>query len=97
MLVCTCRVKALAEDHPLRELLADLHREPDVLRLDLSGLDSADVSGAGAGVGDPRQLGTPGTDLARALESSTNGNPFFVTELVRSLAETGALVSEHGR
>ena len=65
-------------------------------RLDLRDLDSADVAELTCGVGDP-PLGTPGHELARALSVSTNGNPFFVTELVLSLADAGAFVSEHGR
>lgn len=96
MLLSTCRVDGLGEDHPLRELLADLHREPHVLRLDLTGLERADVAELLAGMGDA-QRGTPDLLLAQTLEVSTNGNPFFITELVRSLAETGALITEDGR
>jgi hypothetical protein len=96
MLLCTCRVAGLADDHPVRELLADLHREPHVLRLSLTGLERDDVSDLLRGIGDP-PLGTPDHHLAETLEASTNGNPFFLTELVRGLAETGALVSDEGR
>ena len=35
--------------------------------------------------------------LARALQSGTNGNPFFITELMQSLVESGTLVDEQGR
>jgi DNA-binding SARP family transcriptional activator len=96
MVVSTTRVDGLAEDHPLRALLAALHREPHVLRLDLTGLDSADIETLVEGITEV----TPETvdhGLAAALVASTNGNPFFITELVRSLAETDALTSEDGR
>ncbi len=35
--------------------------------------------------------------LARALQTNTNGNPFFVTELLLSLIESGTLTDEQGR
>jgi DNA-binding SARP family transcriptional activator len=96
MLLSTCRVDGLDADHPLRELLADVHREPGVLRLDLTGLESADVVDLLRGI-ENAPLGTADHQLARTLEAGTNGNPFFITELVRGLAETGALVTEDGR
>jgi DNA-binding SARP family transcriptional activator len=96
MLVATCRVDGLGADHPLRELLADVHREPRVLRLDLTGLQSADVLDLLRGI-ENVPPGAADHHLARTLEASTNGNPFFITELVRGLAETGAIVTEDGR
>jgi DNA-binding SARP family transcriptional activator len=96
MLLSTSRVTELAEDHPLRELLADLHREPHVLRLELRGLKRGDIAELLRGIADDR-LDSADDRLAHALEASTNGNPFFITELVRSLAEERALVSEDGR
>ena len=95
MLLSTCRVDGLGEDHPLRELLADLHREPHVLRLDLIGLERADVVELVRGMGDA-PLANADDGLVQTLEVCTNGNPFFITELVRSLAETGALITEDG-
>ena len=90
MLVCTCRVEGLGKDHPLRELLADLHREPHVLR---AGSDRARERRRGGDCCEGSGIRAPGppmASLARTLEVSTNGNPFFITELVRSLTETGA-------
>ena len=95
MLLCTCRLKELPEDHPLRDLLADVHRERDTLRIDLEGLAASDVSDLVKGVTDD-QVGTTDDRLVSALETATNGNPFFITELVRNLVETGALASEDG-
>jgi DNA-binding SARP family transcriptional activator len=96
MVVSTCRLEGLGKNHPLRELLADLHREPRVLRLSLTGLDSADVGDLLRGIGEV-PLATADQQLAETLEASTNGNPFFITQLVQGLAETGALVSDEGR
>jgi serine/threonine protein kinase len=95
MLLCTCRVKELAEEHPLRELLADLHREPRSLRIGLGGLKTDDVVELMRGISDD-PLETADDQLVSALEASTDGNPFFITELVRSLFETGAVASEDG-
>jgi DNA-binding SARP family transcriptional activator len=96
VILSTCRVGGVGEDHPVRELLADLHREPNVHRLNLTGLDSADVVELMSGIADTPP-GTADAGLADDLRSTANGNPFFITELVRGLADTGALVSEHGR
>ncbi len=94
-MLSTCRVDGVEQEHPVRELLADLHREPNVLRLDLAGLDSADVVELVRGIPDTPP-GTADPGLADALTTTANGNPFFITELVRGLAETGALLTEHG-
>jgi DNA-binding SARP family transcriptional activator len=96
MLLSTCRVRELGEDHPLRELLADVHREPHVLRLELRGLEPGDVVELVQGIaGDPLECADE--QLVSALDAGTNGNPFFITELVRSLVETGALANQAGR
>jgi DNA-binding SARP family transcriptional activator len=86
MVLATCRFRELDDAHPLRDLLADLHHENDVLRIELSGLNDADVlelvrSMAG------RRIGDDASRIAGALTRSTNGNPFFITELVRSFDE----------
>ena len=90
MVVSTCRVDGLGADHPLRELLADMHREPQVRRLDLAGLGSEGVAALLRGLPEAPPGGADGR-LAATLEVGTSGNPFFIVELVRSLAETGAL------
>ena len=96
MLLATCRVTELGEDQPLRQLLADLHREANVIRLDLSGLRSGDVVELVVAIGD-RAGDTADDELVRAVEAGTDGNPFFITELTRSLLETGAMASTDGR
>ncbi len=44
MLLSTCRLTELDDDHPLRQLLADVYRQPHVVRLDLAGLETGDVA-----------------------------------------------------
>ena len=96
MLLCTCRLKELSEAHPLRDLLADVHRERDTLRIDLEGLATSEVGELVRGVTHD-QAGVTDDRLVTALGTTTDGNPFFITELVRNLVETGALANEDGR
>jgi tetratricopeptide (TPR) repeat protein len=75
------------------ETLADLHRHGGVARLELAGLDETGVASlmeAAAG----HSLDDTAVRLARALHRETDGNPFFVTELLRHLAETGAIYQD---
>jgi hypothetical protein len=96
IVISTCRLGQLAKAHPVRELLADLHREPGVTRVDLEGLAAGEVGELIQAIAELPAAGA-GHELAEALCSGTGGNPFFVIELVRSLAETGTLVQHDGR
>lgn len=79
----------------LLDTLAALHRRTDVRRLDLKGLDGHEVlECVEAIVG--RTAADVARGIARAVHSETDGNPFFVAELLRHLRETGA-ISEDGR
>ena len=81
----------------LADLLATLRREPNVERLTLRGLDDLELvrlleSAAG------HELDEAGVSLAHALRRETDGNPFYANEILRNLAETGAITQdEHGR
>jgi DNA-binding SARP family transcriptional activator len=96
VLVSTCRTRDLDPEHPVRELLADLHREPQALRLDLSGLEGSEVGELLLSMADAPDR-TVDERLTATIESSTSGNPFFITELVRGLLESGAIHSADGR
>ena len=91
--VGTFRESDLSRSHPLVGLLADLRREPSVDRLDLVGLDDLeilDLMGAAAG----HEMADDGVALAHALRRETAGNPFFLVEVLRHLAETGAFAQD---
>lgn len=94
--LATYRDTDLDRTHPLADVLADLRREPGVARLDLVGLDASEVTALMESTAG-HDLDTAGADLARALHGETEGNPFFVGEVLRHLAETGALVQREGR
>ena len=96
LVLATYRDTDLDRIHPLAEVLADLRRQPGVDRLDLAGLDEAEVTelmDTAAG----HDLDEPGVELARARHTETEGNPFFVGEVLRHLAESGAIVQRDGR
>lgn len=92
----TYRATDLSRTHPLTEALADLRREHGVERVALSGLEEAEVAAfveATAG----HALDEEDLAFARTVWAETEGNPFFVGEVLRHLAETGAVVRRAGR
>lgn len=89
----TFRDSELSPSNPLRDLLGDLQREPGVSRIELKGFDDTGVLAfmeAAAG----QRLEEAATDLAHALRLETEGNPFFVGEVLRNLMETGAIYQD---
>jgi class 3 adenylate cyclase/tetratricopeptide (TPR) repeat protein len=81
----------LSVAHPLTEALAALRRETAVTVMPLSGLDDTSVvsfveSAAG------HSLDGDAIALAHTVYRETDGNPFFVAEVLRHLAETGAIL-----
>jgi DNA-binding SARP family transcriptional activator len=76
-------------DRPaLTEELARLRREPGVERIELSGLDDAAIALMVRRAVAPPTAEVEAT-LAARLGAETGGNPFYVGELLRHLAETG--------
>jgi class 3 adenylate cyclase/tetratricopeptide (TPR) repeat protein len=89
----TYRDSELSHSHPLLETLAALHRQPSVARIQLTGLDDHGVvSLMEAAAGHALDDATIG--LAHALYRETDGNPFFVSEVLRHLIETGAVYQD---
>jgi len=90
-IVGTYRDTDLSRGDPLTKLLADLHREANVTRIALAGLDDVELVellAAAAGHG----LDDDGVGLAHAVRRETDGNPFFTAEILRHLGETGGIV-----
>jgi DNA-binding NarL/FixJ family response regulator len=75
------------QGHPLVATLADLTRGQDRRRLLLGGLDQREVASFVALVAGVE----PSPELAAAVHRQTDGNPFFVTEVVRLLTSQGRL------
>jgi class 3 adenylate cyclase/tetratricopeptide (TPR) repeat protein len=97
LIVATYRDTDLHHDHPLVELLADLRRQPGIERLSLSGFNQTAVADFVAQAAGHHDLDEDGLALARAIHAETEGNPFFVREILRHLTETEAIIQQDGR
>jgi DNA-binding CsgD family transcriptional regulator len=90
LLLGTYRHAEVSRQHPLAATLAELAREPSSLRVMVRGLSHAEV-------GRYLTLATgvePLPALVVAVERGTEGNPFFVTEVVRWLQAEGQLAPD---
>ena len=93
LILGTYRDSELSQTHPLTDTLAALHRLRGVSRIELAGLDDSGVVAlleAAAG----QSLDAAGVGLAHAVYRETDGNPFFVSEVLRHLSETGAIYQD---
>ncbi|MGQ0466316.1 MAG: BTAD domain-containing putative transcriptional regulator [Sporichthyaceae bacterium] len=84
LVVANHRDTAIDFSPALQDAVVDLVRQPDVERLSLTGLDRTGVGAflAGRGANEPEKV-------VELLYTETGGNPFYLGELVRHLAETG--------
>jgi class 3 adenylate cyclase/tetratricopeptide (TPR) repeat protein len=88
LVIGTYRESELTRGEALTELLADLRRESCVERIALDGLEEADVVTLMDAVG--HEVDETGVALAREITRETDGNPYFVIELMRHLGESPA-------
>ena len=80
----------LGRNHALAGVMADVRRLPGVAQLPMAGLSVAEVGellSQAAG----HALDEDGRRLAERLHAETEGNPFFVGEILRHLVETGTV------
>ena len=92
----TYRDTDIDRSHPLAGVLADLRRLPNVERRPVSGLSETEVElfiAAAAG----HELDEEIRVMAQVVYDETEGNPFFVAEVLRHLVETGAVVRRDDR
>ena len=90
LIVGTYRDTDVDRRHPLAATLADLRREPGVHRIRLRGLNGEEVASfveSAAG----HDLDASGAALAARLHDETEGNPFFLEEVLLHLIETGTI------
>jgi DNA-binding CsgD family transcriptional regulator/tetratricopeptide (TPR) repeat protein len=93
LIVATFRDTDADVPEQLSEALVDLRRSEDVVRLHLAGLSGDEIAEfVSRAAGDEAGAGLP--ELAAAIEALTEGNAFLVTELWRTLLDSGALVVE---
>jgi tetratricopeptide (TPR) repeat protein len=93
LLVGTYRDVELNRQHPLSETLGDLNRESQFQRVLLRGLTRDDV---GRFIEIVSGFDAP-ESLVSTVHTQTEGNPLFVTEIVRHLVQEGELTQEHVR
>ena len=90
LIIGTYRDMELTRQHPLSRSLGELTRERLFQRVLLRGLDREDVGRfieLASGI-------TPPTGMVEAVHRQTEGNPLFVTEVVRLLVQEGELTQE---
>jgi tetratricopeptide (TPR) repeat protein len=81
----TYRHSEVGRDHPLGLLQADIERDRVIERIELRGLGGDEVSVLVSGL-----IGwQPPATLAESLRGETEGNPFFLEEVVRHLEQLG--------
>ncbi|MBQ11679.1 MAG: hypothetical protein CMJ45_09040 [Planctomyces sp.] len=84
LVIGTYRDLELTRQHPLEESLAQLVREPVFHRYSLQGLDPEDTRRL---IEDASQ-GVPAQGVVAAIHSHTEGNPFFLAEVIRLLTDS---------
>ena len=87
----------LDRTHPLAEVIATLRQETGYQRILIRGLQEEDVLALLAAA-DPSEESAQGRQaLAVALHQETEGNPFFLREVLNHLVEEGKLYREGNR
>ena len=94
VVIATCRDNEISSSTPLVEALGALQRQQCLTRMDLDGLGIDDLTSilALSNV----KIDGAARELAVDLIRETDGNPFFVKEVLRHLVETGAIAGSDG-
>jgi class 3 adenylate cyclase/tetratricopeptide (TPR) repeat protein len=95
LIALTYRSTEIDRVHPLGEVLADLRRGPDAVRIPLDGFSEQEVEDLLRSVAG-HDLRPEGVEFAGVLRAETGGNVFFMREVLRHLVDSGALVQEDG-
>ena len=96
MILITYRDTDIDRSHPAQASLADLRREPMATWVAVRGFDEFGVQQLLEEAGG-HPLADEALALARVLTQQTEGNPFFLGEVIRHLVETGAVVHDGER
>ena len=90
MVLGTYRDSELSAGDALSDALASITREAPTERFDLLGLEDIEII-AMMEAFTGQTMDEDGVDFAHAVKRETEGNPFFTTELLRHLGETGMI------
>ena len=92
-IVGTYRTDEMHRRHPLARLMGELGRERRFEALELEALDFEQVRSMVSAIFDGTQVSD---EFCAALLERTEGNPFFVEELLKALMESGDIYRESG-
>ncbi|HUI26739.1 MAG TPA: hypothetical protein VL403_11710, partial [Candidatus Kryptonia bacterium] len=92
LIVGNYRDVELGRQHPLAAALGGLARETSYDRLSLKGLDHRDVESLLAAIAGEQAPAA----FVDALSAETNGNPFFIREVLLHLVEEGTIFQQDG-
>jgi class 3 adenylate cyclase len=90
LILCTYRDTDLSRTHPLSEALAALNRDPGFQRIVLRGLTREEV---GAYIRATANV-APKAEVVERIFEETEGNPFFLGEVVNLLTQEGTLLKD---
>jgi tetratricopeptide (TPR) repeat protein len=93
LMLGTYREMDLDLQHPFNDVLSEMNRERLFYRLPLRRLPLDDTRALLSGLFDVEVS----AELAGAIYGETEGNPFFIEEVVKSLVEEGKIYREEGR
>ncbi len=93
LMLGTYREMELDLEHPLNDTLSQMNRERLFYRLPLRRLSEDDTRTLLSGLFDSEVS----QELAGAVYRETEGNPFFIEEVVKALVEEGKIYREAGR
>lgn len=91
LIIGAYRDTELVRTHPLSEALASLNRDGGFLRVSLKGLTRNEV----AAYLDQRAGMATSSELVSRIYEATEGNPFFLSEVVNLLTQEGTLGQKH--
>jgi class 3 adenylate cyclase/transcriptional regulator with XRE-family HTH domain/tetratricopeptide (TPR) repeat protein len=94
LLLGTYRDVEVGRQHPLRQVVRDLNREHLVERIAVRRLDQEGTAALLAVTLDEEHVSK---EFAALVHRQTEGNPFFVHEVVQALMERGDIYREDGR
>ena len=93
LIVAAYRETELDRAHPLAKSLVDWNRERLITRISLRRFDKSETEAQlGALLGE-----NVSGEFAQAVHRETEGNPFFVEEVLKALIERGSIRRENGR
>ena len=94
LLLGTYRDVDVGQQHPLERALQDLNREQLAERVSIRGLEREGTAALIATTFDEEEVSV---EFSQLVYQHTEGNPFFVQEVLRALVERGDIYREDGR